>query len=240
MKPDRQDSERAVWKSALAPTAECIPLEQLGSALSEMQRTHLASCPRCQAELALWEEFDTSAPVEAEGAAVTWIARELERRSVAPPAAAPWWKAWARTPAWRLSGALAALVVLAGVTAFLSRNRGVLEPGGSTAPVYRSQAVVVSTPLGDLDAAPAEFRWQAVPGAVTYIIEVLEVDRHSLWKADTHETHAAVPAQVRRLILPGKTLVWEVTAKDGAGASLGTSGAQKFRLKTKKTLGGEL
>jgi hypothetical protein len=238
--PERETRERAVWKAALAPTAECIPLEQLGSALSEVQRTHVSSCPRCQAELALFEEFEASAPVEGEGAAVTWIARDLERRAAGAPPALPRWRAWARIPAWRFSGALAALVMLAGVTAYVSRNRGMLEPGGPSTPVYRSQAVVVSAPLGDLDTAPAEFRWQAVPGAASYTVEVLEVDRHSLWKADSRETHAAVPAQLRRVIVPGKTLVWEVTAKDGAGASIGTSGAQRFRVRTKKAIGGEL
>lgn len=201
----------------------------------------MESCPRCQSEMALWLEFEKSEPVEGEGAAVAWIERELKRRrQAAPVAAVPWWKRLGFLPAYRMSGALAALVVLAGVTAFVARQRAVPVPGGGeTEMVFRSESLQVTAPVGDVDLVPQELQWKVVSGAARYSVEVLEVDRHSVWRGETSEARVTVPAEVRRLIVPGKTLLWEVTAKNGQGQTVANSGPQRFRLKNNKKTNGE-
>lgn len=242
MTPSGDARERTIWKEALAPAPDCIPIQKLAEPLSETDTKHLASCPRCQAELALWQEFNASAPRAEEGAAVAWIAQELRRRSAAKPARQPgWWQRLMPVPVYRLSGALAAVLLLAGgVTVYTLRSHSGVAPKVVEEGALRSQAVTVLAPLGDLDARPLELRWQPVPAAATYQAEILEVDRHGLWKSETPQTRLAIPGNIRALMAPGKTLLWEVTARSSSGTLLGTSGLQKFRVKVKKSIGGEL
>ncbi|MEO8660377.1 MAG: hypothetical protein ABI693_18045 [Bryobacteraceae bacterium] len=230
--------ERALWKAALAATPACLALERFAEALTEAERRHTESCPRCQAELALWQEFDSSPATAEEGAAVTWIAAELKRRATTE--ATPWWKKWLFAPVpYRLAGSLAVLVLMAGVALYITRtNSGTGETSGE--PVYRSQQVQVIAPVGDLEAAPAQLKWQPVAGSAVYRVEVMEVDRHSLWSTETRDASVTLPAAVRALIVPGKTLLWEVTVRNSTGGAAASSGIQKFRLKSKSKLGGEL
>jgi len=241
MKPFDESRERALWKDALAPGPECIPIRKLAEPLADSDARHLAACPRCQAELALLREFQESASRAEEGAAVEWIAQELRRRStVAPAGRPPWWRRLLAIPVGRLSGALAAvLVVAAGVTVYTLRSRTGAAPDLVGEGALRSQSVVLVSPLGDLDARPAELRWQPVPSAAAYQVEILEVDRHGLWKSETPQTHLAIPENIRALMAPGKTLLWQVTAR-GQSALLASSGLQKFRVRVKKSIGGEL
>jgi hypothetical protein len=189
----------------------------------------------------MWHEFDDPAPRE-EGAAEAWIAAELRRRSALRAKHRPaWWRRLMPLPAYRLSGALAAVLLLACVAALytLRSRTGSPDLSGSGS-VLRSQAVALVAPLGDLDARPAELRWQPVPGTVTYMVEVLEVDHHSLWKSNTSGTSLPVPAAVRALMVPGKTLLWQVNAVGSSGATLAASGLQKFKVKVNKSTGEEL
>ena len=144
-------------------------------------------------------------------------------------------------PAFKLSGALAAVLILSGALAVFTvrSNRGSLPHSGGEGGL-RSQAVAVDAPVGDLDSRPVELRWQAVPGAATYSVEILEVDRHSLWKSATAQIRLSIPANIRALMAPGKTLLWQVSAVNSSGAVLATSGFQKFRVKVKKNGNEEL
>ncbi len=234
-------NERVIWKAALAPGSDCIPIERLAETLSAAESRHLSTCPRCQTELSLWHEFSESTPRPKETAAVAWIARKLQHPPAARPAReARWWQNWLPVPVYRLSGAFAAmLLVSGGVALYRSRVHSefapVTEPGA-----FRSQSVVVSSPVGEVDTPPVEFRWQGVPAALVYEVELLEVDRHSLWKSETGETSLAVPASIRAAMSPGKTLLWQVTARNASRATLANSGMQKFRVKIKKNIRGEL
>jgi len=240
--PERETREQAAWTAALTPSPDCVPIERLAETLTETESRHVSGCPRCQTELALFQEFNEPVPRAEDGAATAWIAQELRRRAAAKPAPrTSWWKIWLSIPAYRWSGALAAILVMAGAFAvYTSRSHTGYIPGITDEGSYRSQSVVVSSPVGDVDNAPVEFRWQPAPGAATYEIEVLEVDHHSLWKAGTVETHLAIPAGIRGVMAPGKTLLWEVTARNASRGTIATSGKQKFRVRTKKSVGGEL
>src|ERR1700687_1827332 len=80
---------RQQWKAALATTADCLTLEDLGrlenGSLSDVEKSrassHLAGCARCQTELTMLQEFEHLTPRPEEQAAVDWIGAELKRRS---------------------------------------------------------------------------------------------------------------------------------------------------------------
>ncbi|MFN7992799.1 MAG: hypothetical protein U0Q18_04325 [Bryobacteraceae bacterium] len=241
MTPDA-GKERAIWKAALQPRPDCIPIEKLAGPLADVEAKHLATCARCQAELALQREFISSVVEPDEGAAVSWIAAELQRRATAETARRPsWWQRLVQLPSYRLSGALAGVLLLAGIfTVYTLRSRTGTAPRVISEDAYRSQSVVPVSPLGDLDSTPAELRWQPVPGAVKYQVRIVEVDRREIWTAETPQTSVSIPGQVRAMIVPGKTLLWEAKALSRTSENLATSGLRKFRVKVKKTSGDEL
>ena len=82
---------------------------------------------------------------------------------------------------------------------------------------------------GDVAAAPTQLEWAAVPGAVRYDVQILEVDRAVLWRGSTREPRVDVPAAVSAKFVPGKRILWEVTAHDDATV-LAESGTQAFRV----------
>jgi hypothetical protein len=60
-----------------------------------------------------------------------------------------------------------------------------------------------------------------------------------LWRADTQSGAMPVPAAIRARILPGKTLLWRVAAKDSANRVIAESPLTTFRVKTKPIPQGE-
>ena len=96
--------------------------------------------------------------------------------------------------------------------------------------VNRTATVDVVAPIGDVPKAPAELAWVAVDGAARYEVQVLEVDRTILWRTTSLSERVLLPASVVERIVPGKTLLWEVTAIGGSGTSIASSGTQRFRV----------
>ncbi len=212
-------------RNELAPTSECMAIERLGQALTDRERNHLAGCARCQSELALWREFETNEVRAEDEADVQAIVGELRR----PKDAA---RATNVVPFRPRMLAVAAMLVIAVAVAFLVENR---EPsvnvaaGGDSA--YRSASVEVVAPKGDLATAPAELRWNMVAGAKQYDVAVFEVDRTNLWHVTAADTHVALPSSVVAQCVPGKTLLWQVTARRDATV-IAQSGIQRFRVRT--------
>lgn len=208
--PPRQGLARQQWTEALAPGADCLPLERLDAALTSAEQAHVAGCARCQTELELFAAFEANAPVEAQGLAVPWIAAETKRRLAPAPAtvSVPARGAW-RLPSWALLAA--SLAVVAGGATLLMRPTAP-APVTDTAPVYRGAQVTIATAAGDLDAAPASVTWNAVEGAVDYDLRLLEVDGTELWRVAS-PPQKSVPADARAAFLPGRTLVWRVDAR---------------------------
>ncbi len=91
-----------IWQEAAAATKECLPLEALERMMDNPSRdakaaAHLAGCAHCQTELAMLKNFEQSTPSADEGAAVAWIAAQLERQQNAPVAqqkvaTVPFWR----------------------------------------------------------------------------------------------------------------------------------------------------
>ena len=231
--------EDEVLRAALAPTGECLAVEQLGryadGALGADEQSaadrHLRGCLTCQAELALLHAVTSSSVRDSEA--------EMVRNGVG---------AWSRCDprvAQRITAPLVscqrfpravAAVLLVGIAAgsfFMLRTRNAPDlPSRVTTgdEVTRSLAVTVSGPVGDQTELPQRFEWVAVEGAVRYRVRLMEVDRRELWSTSTASLAVDLPPPIRTSIVPGRTLLWDVTAYDAAGAAIAESGTQSFKV----------
>lgn len=220
---------RTDWKNQLGRTSDCIPIESLGEMLTPREREHLGGCPRCQAEMALWNEFDANEMRMEDEDDVHAIAAQLRHGNAA--GASNVVPIASRRAAWPRLFAVAATLVIAIAIGYVMQNRepSVNIPIGENA--YRSAAVEVIAPKGDVSRAPADLRWTAVRGALQYEVVVLEVDRTVLWRTTTPDTHVMLPAPIAEQFVPGKTILWQVTARRDRTV-IAQSGMQRFRVKT--------
>jgi hypothetical protein len=225
-----RDRARQDLEAAVRSTPACIPIERLGEALRAPERDHLSTCTRCQVELALWEKFRESTPAPDDGAAVQWIVAEVRRRrSLEAPARQPWiWPSLLRPRAWLAAAATVVFAVSAGYLVW-DREPGLRDPG-STVQEYRTAALHVISPTGDLREPPTALEWAPLSGAVTYEVAVLEVDRTVLWRAFSSVPRVALPPSLTAQFVPGKAVLWEVTARNESGAAIAATGTQRFKL----------
>jgi hypothetical protein len=236
--------ENEILRAALAPGEECLSVEQLGQysggALGAAEQAaaarHIGRCLSCQAELALLQAV-TSTDIRSEEAE---IVRDGVARLVPATESLPAGRAEPSTRR-RLFGlgtlplAAMAAVLLIGVATgsfFLLARRAPQLPGSVTTggEVTRSLAVTVRGPVGDRIESPQRLEWVGVDRAVRYRVRLLEVDRHEVWSTSTSAPGVDLPPAVRASITPGRTLLWDVTAYDAAGAVIAESGMQSFRV----------
>jgi hypothetical protein len=226
-----RDRARSALKRQLQRTPECIELHRFGETLSPEDHDHLANCTRCQAELALWQEFAEPTEKADEAAAVQSLVADLQRsrestltsRSSAP---AP-----RRFGGVRLSVlAAAASLLLAAAAGYVAWNpEPRIEVPDPAREDYRTPVVVLG-PIGDLAVAPKELAWAALEGAAHYDVKILEVDGRVLWRVSLSSPRVELPPEVVDQFVPGKTLLWDVTARNAAGVSIARSGAQRVRV----------
>ncbi|MEA2464700.1 MAG: hypothetical protein QOJ98_2447 [Acidobacteriota bacterium] len=202
---------RQGWQEALAPTPECIEIARFGEELDAASLAHLESCARCQAELVLFREFQREESSGEEAAAGQWIAGELQRR----------FEDSGKLVAFRpkrfqaLYAAAAVVVMVIGAGWWMQLREPSIDGAIGGAPVYRSARLDVIAPAGELAQAPNELRWRVVPGASRYHIRILEIDATLVWSGNTTEPYVALPPAVVAEFVPGKTLLWTVTAFQG-------------------------
>lgn len=108
---------------------------------------------------------------------------------------------------------------------------------GNSPVVYRSQEVQVVSPVGDVQQVPQSLQWQAFDQASSYKVEVMEVDQTVLWSTEARETSVAIPAALGAKMLPGKPILWQVTALDATGRILGTSQVERFATPRERSSG---
>ena len=216
-------------KAALGLTPECIPFERFVETLDAREQAHIEACARCQSEYALWREFDTSPPVEGEGAAVQWIVAELgRRRPGSAHLASP--RRWRAAPLRPWAAGLAATIAIVTVAYFAwDREPAIHQTTGQQA-TYRSGQVQALSPLGDVRSAPSVFEWMPFDRAASYEIEVFEVDRTSLLRATSSVPRFELPPTLIQQLAPGKTILWEVRARNSANQVIGESGAQRVHV----------
>jgi hypothetical protein len=231
-----KQSENAL-KQALSVTPECLSVERMSETLSEGERRHVEGCSRCHTELQLWREFELAESSPEEGAAVHWIAAELGRRARvgADRSAASVWRFGWLTPTVRRFATAAAALTLVTTIGFLAWDREPAVRERTSAPeTYRTGQLHVVGPVGDQSTAPREIQWAATAGAVGYDIEVFEVDHTLLWRATATDPRVELPATLVRQLVPGKTVLWEVRARNAANHIVAESGTQRFRVELPK------
>lgn len=229
-----------IWQEAAAATKECLPLETLEQMMDNSSRDakaagHLAGCAHCQTELAMLKSFEQSTPSADEGAAVAWIAAQLERRQSAPvaqqkAAAVPFWRTMFRIPYLAGAAALAAVLIV-GISLYHGNadGPGRINPGLGSGQ-FRGSIHLVS-PIADQTSAPAEFHWDAVQGASSYTLELKDVAGITLATAKSSQNVLAVTPEMRANMISGKPLKWKVTALDANGKEIANSSTEQFKVK---------
>ena len=229
------------WKTALSATKDCLSPKEMEQLIVEANASHphVATCPRCQAELAMLRSFESASPLPDEGAAVAWISSQIDQRLEAIKGKADAFSAAASTASWfnrilnlrLLIPATALLAVVVAGLLFVGRPRQpelMADLGRSS--IYRSQEIQVIGPSGALLQAPATLRWKPYSGASAYKIEVTEVDGARVWNGTTKADSLEIPQVVHSKMLPGKPLQWRVSAIDDSGKVLASSQIQRFTV----------
>lgn len=234
-------TKNSVINTALQRGPDCPSFDALTQALELREgaadrvsaEQHVKGCAACRTELALFQEFELGRARPEEIAEADWIAARLagslaNKKSTAVGTRPRWWQRLWSSPAGLGAVAAAAVVILAVVLAVPWRHSEPVREGSGD--VLRSAPLRAIEPAGELSVVPKEFRWSAVDGAATYVVTVTEVDRTVLFRGNVSATSLPVSSEVKRVIQPGKTLLWKVSAEDVSGRKLTESGEQRFRL----------
>lgn len=230
-----------IWQEAAAATKDCLPLEVLEQMADNTSRdakaaAHLAGCAHCQTELAMLKNFEQSTPSADEGAAVAWIAAQLERRQNAPAAQqkvarVPFWRTMFRVPFLAGAAALAAVLIV-GISLYHGNSDGPgrINPGVGSGN-FRSGAIHLVNPIAEQSSAPAEFRWDAVQGASSYTVELKDVAGITLASAKSSQNVLPVTPEMKANMVSGKPLKWKVTALDADGKEIANSSTEQFKIR---------
>jgi hypothetical protein len=230
-----------IWQEAAAATKDCLPLETLeqmvdNSSHDAKAAAHLAGCAHCQTELAMLKNFEQSTPSADEGAAVAWIAAQLERQQNAPVAQqkvarVPFWRAMFRVPYMAGAAALAAVLIF-GISLYHgnSDGPGKINPGLGSGN-FRSGSIHLVSPIAEQPNAPTEFRWDAVQGASSYTVELQDVAGITLATAQSSQNVLQVTPEMKANMISDKPLKWKVTAKDATGKEIASSSTEQFKIR---------
>ena len=231
-----------MWQQAVSATYDCLPIEVLEQIMENKSSdpkaaAHLASCPHCQTELSMLKSFETSTPSADEGAAVAWIAAQLQRKqnaTSAKPATArvSFWRTMFRVP--YLAGAAALAVVLAlGISMHNAGNQahpGKVGSGSYGIGEFRTGAIHLQTPVGDISEAPSELRWDIYPGATSYSVELKDSIGVLITSAKTTQNFLTLTPQMKANMVSGKPMKWKVTALDENGKEMANSSGGDFKI----------
>ena len=230
-----------IWQEAAAETKDCLPLEVLEQMIDNASRdakaaAHLAGCAHCQTELAMLKSFEQSTPTAEEGAAVAWIAAQLERQQNAPDAQqkvarVPFWRMMFRVPYMAGAAALAA-VLFFGISLYHGNpdGPGKINPDLGSGQL-RSGAIHLVSPIADQNNAPAEFHWDAVQGASSYTVELKDVAGITLATAKSTQNVLPVTPEMKANMISGKPLKWTVTAMNEDGKEIANSSTEQFKIR---------
>ncbi len=225
---------------------------------AERQRieAHAASCPACAAErdlAGLWDlPFDAGDVSDEDLAFVVGRIEEAQgqqappvRSNVVPfpvgrtaqrsePVAVPQ-SLPVRRPGRSFAGwglALAALLALGIGLAIELRQRDLpaLPPPPQGAETYRGSTVLLRGPEGEQPQAPSALEWEAVAGAATYRVRIVDPLGEEIWSGTAKASPLTLPAEAAAKLQTAVVYAWSVEAKDAAGKRLAGSPPLKFRL----------
>lgn len=227
-----------ILRESLAATADCPPLPELLEVPHQAAlQAHIAACPHCQTELALASHLQQPA----DAAVVLSISRRLAqvnwadagRTGIVEPARSFWHKLF--HPRLLAPASLALATVMGLVTVVQMRHPGSKETFHATpreigSQELRSQRVRGLFPLGLVSSAPKLCSWEPMQSAVQYEIRLMEVDHTPVWQQRVYTNNAKIPVGEVSKMLPGRRMLWEVTALGQAGQALATSGTLEFTV----------
>lgn len=252
-----------LWREAVSATSDCPSIDVLEKIMDRNSQTsadiasdassrnlapidektvaHVRQCPHCQSEISMLRNFESAAPSADEGAAVAWIAAQLERnqqtrggsqqKQRTSPVAS--WRNFFRIP---YMAAAAALVLAAalGLSLYVSENSRPAFNGNYGVSPMRSGSIRLTGPSGELSQPPSQFTWEAWPSAASYNVKLtgMDMDHTLVWQGTSSQNSLALSPEVKALIRPGKPLELTVTALDSAGRPL-ASGKDHFRVALK-------
>lgn len=232
--------------------------------LSEAARTriesHVATCPACAAQRDLAGAWDL--PVDAGDLSpedLAFVVGRVEEAQAeqAPPARGnvvpfPVGRAASKTEpivvtqgvpmrrpgrslmAWGL--ALAAVLALAIGLAIELRQRDLPElpapPVG--AETYRGSTVLLRGPEGELAQPPARLEWEAVQGASSYRVRIVDPLGEEIWRGTAKGSPLVLPGEAAAKLQTAVVYAWTVEAFDGAGKRLAGAEALRFRITPSK------
>jgi hypothetical protein len=211
-------------RAAFQPAPDCPDIGELGRYLHQPEGcppsigAHVSQCFVCQAELELMRQFDSAEILPEEELPLKHITQKLAKARVPPK----------RDHKARIWAAAACLLVTSGAVYYWRQAEPVISGGPSQ--VLRTQQLRLTMPAGDQTSVPAGFRWEPFAGAASYHLKVMEVDRTTIWENKVNGPGVTTPTTLAAKIVPGKTLLWEVSALDSVGHTIATSEALAFRI----------
>jgi hypothetical protein len=242
---------RSSLNQALKGKDDCLTLQELEQLAedSSLENSHLVECPRCQTELSLLRSFESNEPLPDEGAAVAWISKRLDQRldeikRGTPLSAhrAPEREGWfsrifqGSGIRWMVPVSVALVVAVLGIVLMHRSQEPQLRADAGNGPaIYRSQEIQVIGPTGEVAEAPKTLQWKPLPAPSRYKISIMEVDETPLWTGETNDSTFTIPVSTRVKILPGKPVLWRVTALDDQGRVQATSQVQRFYVRRKSS-----
>lgn len=228
------------WQEAAAASKDCLPLEVLehfteSETADAKSAAHLESCAHCQTELSMLKNFEQATPTADEGAAVAWIAAQLQRQQgssakQASVARVSFWRNLFRVPYLAGAAALAAVLVLA--ISLYHPDSGHPKVGGpGNIGILRSGEVKLVSPSGELTQAPSEFSWEPVEGAASYKIELTDAVNMPLASATSVQPEIQTTAAMKAAMQARMPIKWKVTALDASGKTIAESSGGSFKIK---------
>ena len=221
--------EQVALKKVFTTSVACPPLEDLleaGGRQGTESSRHIAECPHCAGEFALYGQFLAINGSGDLAQTVRGVDRVLARAIHESRPSHSWLSRLLRPVI--LGPAMAAMAAALIVVGISVPQRGAMDGRVVLEGMERAQTLELLTPKGDIPSSPGILRWTSVPKAASYRVRLMEVDKNVIWESETRMTTAGLPTGIQKLALPGKRLIWTVEAFNSQGQSVGT-GTQDFR-----------
>lgn len=200
---------------------------------------HARECPACAAERRLAAAFDTPAREFGREEDIEHIVGRL-RATVGPALAGAAMSAradavqpdthrrWRAPAVWLAAAATVLLTVSLGLESLLQPAAPPL-PDAAPSGVMRGAHVEVIAPSGEVEALPAELRWEPLAAAVAYRVTLLSAGDTLLWSTTTTAAAVKLPSEVRKQLHGAARYRWQVQALGNGDAPLALSEMVSFR-----------
>jgi hypothetical protein len=166
---------------------------------------HAATCAACAAALKNVLELST----ETDSFAAQLGAFSGNRQDNTSHDERPHWAWLIRRPAVAVLAGVFAIAVLA-----LSVSRLITTSGTRGGPEAR--VMLISPVKASLSMDSLQFRWESLPGADHYIVELFDQSLNMVWRSSpVHGVELRLTAGIDKNIRPGETYYWTVTAVTG-------------------------